>query len=375
MYPVSPRFLEAVRRPPAIKTRVEVWRDGVRVDPYGDEGLPIYSGQVQVDASRLTRRTLSGLRVDATDDNWNLLTPVGTQLRCFRGFRYGTGQAELIPVGRFTMDKLTETYGGDWDGTVDTAPDLMDRVRRARFLQPRTFPAGTPIRTLISVLLSEVLGTVTVTATSTATLTSPTVYQRDRLGTIDKACQSIGATAYIAPDGTPMLTDIPTLGTPVWTVDTGDDGILYEASRQRSTDEVYSAVSASPGQIDGSPPFPPQVAYDTRPDSPTYYLGSFGLVPYFMSSEFFTAAGQAMAAAMARLPLVTAPHAQMDIDAECNPALEAFDTIAVALPRRLRGTTAVTERQMLRTFNVPLTPAGTQSMTTMSSAVDVDGTQ
>lgn len=375
MYAVSPRFLEAIRRPPDIKVRVEVWRGGTRIDPYGTDGLPIYAGRVQVDGSRLTRRTLTGLRVDATDDNWNLLTPVGTQLRCFRGFRWGTGQSELIPVGRFTMAKLTETYGGDWDGTVDTAPDPMDKVKQARFLKPRTFPAGTLIRTLISTLLSEVLGTVTVTATSTATLTSPQVYERDRLGTVDKACQSIGATAYIAPDGTPTLANIPTLGTPVWTVDTGDDGVLYRASRQRATDEVYSAVSASPGQVDGTPPFPPQVAYDTRPDSPTYYLGDFGLVPYFMSSEFFTNAGQAMSAAQARLPLVTAPHAQMDIDAECNPALEAFDTIAVALPRRLRGQTQVTERQMLRTFDIPLTPNGTQSMTTMSSSVDLEGSE
>lgn len=372
MYPVTTRFLEAIRRPPAILTRVEVWRDNTRIDPYGDTGLPLYGGVVQVDGSKLTRRTLTGLRVDATDDNWELLTPIGTQLHCWRGFRYGTGQSELIPVGRFTLDRLAETYGGDWDGTIDTAPDLMARVQRARFLKPRTFPAGTLIRDLIVTLLSEILGTVTVTATSTAKLASPQVYERDRLDTIDKACQSIGATAFIAPDGTPMLTNIPTLGTPVWTVDAGTDGILYKASRERATDEVYSAVSASPAQVDGTPPFTPQVAYDTNPDSPTYYLGSFGVVPYFMSSEFFTTAGQAQGAAQARLPLVTAPHAQMTIDAECNPALEAFDTIAVALPRRLRGTTQVTERQMLRTFTVPLTPDGTQSMTTMSSAVDLE---
>lgn len=374
MFPTTAQFLEAIRRPPAIVTRIEVWRGGHRVDDYGTQGLSIYGGKVQVDGTRLTRRTLTGLRVDATDDNWDLLSPVDTRLHCFRGFRYGPGRSELVPVGRFVLDQLTETYGGDWDGTVDTAPDLMAKVQRARFLNPRTFPAGTLIRDIISTLLSEVLGSVHVTATSTATLTSPQVYERDRLATIDKACQSIGATAYIGPDGTPHLTDIPTLGTPVWTVDAGDDGVLYNAARQRATDEVFSAVAASGAQIDGTPPFPQQVAYDTNPASPTYWLGTFGLVPYFMSSEFFTSAPQAMAAALARLPLVTAPRAQMSIEAECNAALEAFDTIAVALPRRLRGATAVTERQMLRTFDVPLTPDGTQSMTTASSSVDVEGT-
>jgi hypothetical protein len=374
VYSVTSKFLAAVRRPPAIVTRVEAWRGGVRVDPYADKGLKVYAGQVQVDGTKLTRRTLTGLRIDATDANWNLLSPVGTELRCFRGFRYGPGQSELVPVGRFTVDSLSETYGGGWDGTIDTAPDLMARVQRARFLAPRTFPAGTVIRTMISTLLSEVLGTVTVTATSTATLTSPQVYERDRLDTIDKACQSIGATVYIKPDGTPMLTDIPLLATtPVWTVNANaDDAILYEATRQRSTADVYSAVSATPTQIDGAPPFAPQVAYDTRSTSPTYYLGPFGVVPYFMASGLFATAAQALAAAQARLPLVTAPHAQMDVRAECNPALEAFDTIAVVLPPRMGSLARISERQMLRTFDVPLTPDGMQSMTTMSSATDLE---
>jgi len=85
MWSVSAQFLDAIRRPPAIKTRVEVWRGGVRQDTFGDDGLPIYAGQVQVDGTKLTRRTLTGLQVDATDDNWALLSPVGTQLRCWAG--------------------------------------------------------------------------------------------------------------------------------------------------------------------------------------------------------------------------------------------------------------------------------------------------
>ena len=373
MWSVSAQFLDAIRRPPAIKTRVEVWRGGVRQDTFGDDGLPIYAGQVQVDGTKLTRRTLTGLQVDATDDNWALLSPVGTQLRCYRGFRYGPGSSELAPLGWFDLTSFSETYGDAWDGTVDTAVDPMNRVQRAQFTAPRTFAAGTLITTVISTLLSEVLGSVHVTATSTAALLSTAVYERDRLDAIDKACQSIGACAYVAPDGTPTLADIPTLGTPVWTVDTGDSGVMYKTVRQRSTDDTFSAVVATGTAIDGAAPFAPQIAYDTDPSSPTYYLGDFGLVPYYLSSDLFTSAGQAMAAAQARLPLVTAPHAQMNIDAECNSALEAFDTIAVALPKRMRGSTAVTERQMLRTFTVPLTPAGTQSMTTMSSAVDVPG--
>lgn len=369
---MSARFLEAVRNPPAIAVRVEVWRSGVRVDTYGDDGIPVYAGTIQVDGTKLTRRTLSGLRVDATDEMWDLLSPPGTRLHCYRGFKYSYGGSELIPVGRFVVDSLSETYGGDWDGTVDTAPDLMALVQRARFPAPRAFPAGSLISNVVSGLLSEVLGEVSMLATSGAALPSWSVYERDRLGAITELLKSIGAQAYIAPDGTPVVVDIPQLvPDPVWDVDTGDVGVLYRASRQRSIERTYSAVSASPAQIDGVAPFGPQVAYDDNPDSPTYYLGPFGLVTYFMSSEFFGSASQALAAAQAMLPLVTATRAEMEIDAECNPALEAWDTIAVHLPRRLRGQSTVTERHLVATCTVPLTPDGTQSLSTRSSVADL----
>lgn len=372
MYSVSDQFLAAIRNPPAILVRVEVWRGGVRVDTYGDAGIPIYGGGVQVDGTKQTQRTLTGLQVDATDEMWDLLSSPGTELHCYRGFRYGPSSSELVPVGRFMLESLTETYGGDWGGTIDTAPDFMDKVNRARFPQPRTFAAGTQIKTMISTLLSEILGTVTVTATSTATLPSTAVLEQDRLGEIASATQSIGAIVYVDPNGQPVLADAPTIAaTAVWDIDPGDGGVLYAASRRRSTEDVFSAVSASPSNADGTAPFAPQVAYDNNPDSPTYYLGPFGLVTDYLTSDKFQNAAQALAAAQARLPLVTANRAEFDLTAECNPALAAWDTVAVHLPRRLRGQTATTERHLAASFTVPLTPDGIQSMSTRSSVADL----
>jgi hypothetical protein len=369
---VSAQFLEAIRNPPPIAVRLEAWRAGARVDTYGDDGIPIYAGEVQVDGTKAIQRSLSGLRVDATDEMWDLLSPVGTQLRAYRGFRYGPGRSELVPAGWFAIETLTENYGGDWDGSVESAPDLMWLVERARFLNPRTFPAGTRIATMISTLLSEILGSVTVTATSLATLPSTVVLEQDRLGEIQKAAESIGAIVYVNASGTPVLADAPTIQpAAVWDVDTGDAGVLYTAARSRSADRAYSAVKASAAQVDGVAQFAPQVVYDDNPDSPTYHLGPFGLVPYFMSSDKFQTAAQALAAAQARLPLVTATRAEFDLTAECNPALEAWDTIAVHLPRRQRGQTTVTERHMVSAFTIPLTPDGVQSISTRSSVADL----
>lgn len=373
MYPVPQRFLDAIRNPPTILTRLEVWRSGVRVDTYGDDGIPVYGGAVDVDPTKQVRRQLTGVKVDATDAMWNLLSPTGTELRAYRGFRYLNGETDVVPVGHFVVPNLSSTYGGDWAGQIGSAPDPMIRVQQARFTAPRAMPVGLPIKQIVAGLISEVLGEVTTLATSTAVTTSPLVYERDRGKAVSEMLASIGAEALIAPDGTPTIRDLPQLADAgVWTVDAGENGVLYGGTRERNYDRTYSGVVAVPDQIDGAAPFDPQVVWDEDPLSETYHLGPFGEVPYFFPSALWATAEQARAAAAGRLPQVTALRAQLTLEAECNPALADGDTITVVLPPRQRGGVTVTERHMVGAFTVPLTPDGTQSISTASAVADVE---
>lgn len=370
------RFLDAVRNPPTITTRVEVWRGGTRVDPYGDRGLTVYGGQSTDNAAKQVRRTLTGAKVDANDATWDLLSPAGTELRVWRGFTYLNGETDLAPVGWFVLDDLEETYGGDWAGQIGSAPDRMVRVQRDRFTVPRSFPAGMRIVDAIATLLTETLGLVTVLTTNAATFDTAKVFERDRAGAIGEMAKSIGVDVFIAADGTPTVTDLPQLAAePVWTVDAGDQGVLYTATRGRSLAGVYTGVTAVGKQIDGAPPFAPVTVWDADPLSPTYYLGPLGKVPYFMTSDLFRNAEQALYAATTRLPLVTAPRAQFTVDAECNPALASGDTIRVSLPPRQRGQQPVIERHLTRVITTPLGPDGTQTIETASAVADVEDSE
>ncbi|MCW2621942.1 MAG: Peptidase match, partial [Frankiales bacterium] len=276
MYPASALFFQSIRNPPAIATRMEVWRGGVRIDGYGDDGIPIHGGEVDVDPGKQVRRVLSGVEIDSTDEMWDLLAPVGTELRSFRGFRYSNGASELIQTGRFVVPNLSETYGGNWSGQIGSASDRMILVQRARFTRPRAMPVGMRIADAIGMLISEVLGPASVLATSDAVTGPGLIYERDRGKAIAEMAASIGADVYCAPDGTPMVVDTPQLSaTSVWTVDAGAEGVLYEAGRLRSYDDVYSGVVATPAQIDGAAPFEPVVVWDEDPASPTYRLGPF----------------------------------------------------------------------------------------------------
>lgn len=373
MYPVAPRFLAAIRNPPTIITRVEVWLGGVRVDTYGDAGIPIYGGQVDVDPSKQVRRALTNIKVDATDEMWNLLSPVGTELRAYRGFRYLNGETDMVPLGRFVVPNLSQTYGGDWSGRVGSAPDRMFKVQQARFTSPRSFPVGMSIRTIIATLVGEVLGDVTNLASSMALTASPMLFDRDRGKAIGELAASIGADVFCAPDGTPTIRDIPQLANVgVWSIDTGDAGILYTAERERNYERTYSGVTVNPSQVDGAAPFDPVTVWDEDPLSPTYHLGPFGKVPFFYSSSLLANGAQARSAAFSLLPRVTAIRAQLSIEAECNPALADGDTITVVLPPRQRGGTSVTERHLVGPFTVPATPDGLQHIDTLSAVADVE---
>lgn len=349
-----------------------MWRGGVRVDSFGVDGIPVYGGEVDVDPTKQVRRTLSGVKVDGTDEMWDLLSPVGTELRVFRGFRFLNGEYEFVPVGVFVTPGLRETYGGDWSGQIGTAPDRMFKVQQARFTSPRAILPNIPIVSAIQVLLEEVLGPVSILSTNRTPTGSGLVFERDRGKAISDLAASIGVDVFCAPDGTPTIRDTPQLADPSWTVDAGEQGVLYEAGRERSYERTYSGVVVVPDAVDGTLPFDPVTLWDEDPDSPTYHLGPFGEVPYFMASPLITTRDQAYVAAQARLPRVTAARAQLSLTSECNPALSDGDTIKVVLPPRQRGSVGIVENHLVGAFTIPLTPDGTQSIETASATADVE---
>lgn len=376
MYPVTARFLDAIRRPPGIYTRVEVWFDGERVDGYGDDGIPVHGGNVDVDPGKQVRRTLTGVEVDATDAMWNLLSPVGTQLRAYRGFRYLNGEVDAVPLGVFVVPNLSETYGGNWGGQIGTASDPMILVQRARFTTPRAILPGRRVIEVIAELVSEILGPVAVMSDSQAVTGSGLLYERDRGKAIGELAAAAAVDVFCSPDGAPTIRDTPQLAdTGVWTVDPGDDGVLYTATRERTHERTYSGVVVAADLPDGAPGFDPVEVWDEDPLSPTYYLGPFGKVPYFFTSPLVRGSGDALAVAYSLLPKVTAPRAQLTLEAECNPALADGDTITVTLPPRQRGSTRVTERHLVGPFTVPLTADGVQHIDTASSAPDVEDSE
>jgi hypothetical protein len=110
MLPVtSARFLDADSSPPVdLYVRVEVWLGWFagRRRTASTASLSMAARSTST-RSKQVRRTLNGVTVDATDEMWDLLSPVGTQLRAFRGFRYLNGEVRgWCPAGVFVMPNI-----------------------------------------------------------------------------------------------------------------------------------------------------------------------------------------------------------------------------------------------------------------------------
>jgi hypothetical protein len=91
-----------------------------------------------------------------------------------------------------------------------------------------------------------------------------------------------------------------------------------------------------------------------------------GRVPYFHTSPLMLTAGQALLAAGTILNKVKSVAASLNVEAAVNPALESGDVFYAILPD------GQVERHMAESFAVPLTPAGSQQITTRTSRPEGD---
>jgi hypothetical protein len=394
---VNQTFLDAIRGPHHAYGYLEAWRAGTRLTidsgsalPVADDGsrMPLVDGTVQVDGSTPgVRRTLTA-RLAPMAGLWDLLAPIGTELRPYTVLRYPSGATVAVPQGVFVVDVQRIGYAANGDLQI-TAPDRWVRVQRARFLTPRQF-GGVTNRALIATLLLEALPTGTVVTdlgTSAATVPKQTE-DRDRAGFIQKLAKAASLDVFMDRAGNPVIRDVPQItNSPVWTVDAGATGVMIDADRERNRQRTYNLVVVNGTRNDGTIPFATQYVWDNNPLSPTYAgpgsgvsstppaassAGPLGQVPLFYASPLLANVAQAQKAGLTLLGKVTGLAAQLTLTAVSNPALDDGDTINVQLPRERRDLPRPVERHITDTLTVPLVPHATpQQIATRSTVADL----
>jgi hypothetical protein len=302
------------------------------VEPTGTE-IPIFSGDVQLDAGAAIRSTLV-LTTDGTgmfpDQASDLLTPYGNEVFARRGIAFGGGAIEWVSLGYFRINAVDQDDAPDGPITI-SAQDRMAGIVEARLIAPLQYGSTALYGDVVEELVTEVYPWATIEwddDADTDALGRSLIAEEDRHKFLDDLVTSLGKIWYWDHRGVLVIRTAPDPDDPVWEVNAGADGVLTALARDLSREGVYNAVVATGEALDTNTP-PRAVAVDDNPDSPTYWNGSFGKVPRFYTSPFITTTNQAQLTANGLLRAKLGLPYNVNFRSIANPALEPWDPVAI----------------------------------------------
>ncbi|MGB8380587.1 MAG: DUF5047 domain-containing protein [Dermatophilaceae bacterium] len=342
MIAVSPLFQEAVRYSRSFFTVMDVVLGSGEIV----SNVPVVSGSVTDDRSSKARLSAT---VEMGLYPWDdvVLDAYTTRFRLFRGLE-SLGYRELVQLGEFRVNELRRTNYGSLE---ITGKGLENYVIDARFLRPRVPPYGSSTIAAIRSLILEVMpsAVIDVTASTDRVVTSTAPWEKERWDACLTLAESINADVFVRHSGRFVIKDTPTLSSPpVYTIDLGDGGVLVEEEVNNSREGVYNGVSVSGQSSDPKVKPAWALAIDNNPASPTYWLGGFGQVPRFYSSQYIATNAQAQQVANNMLAAATARNRTLTFNTVPLVFLESGDLVYVEL------TDGTFENHLLQKISYPL---------------------
>jgi len=391
MYPVTSKFLNAVRHSHKATIRCEV-------RAFGQKVLELYpnSGNVTVDASNTFRRTMTmtlteeGTQFSNTIPVYNTyadvntlgsnyswyssnygtyasilqilsysiisssvptyvptnayspLTPFGNEITVWRGIEYDDGTIEEVSLGVFLITSV-EVDSNDNGVTVKVdGVDRSLRISRNKFTDAPYYSSGgtagstgTEIINLVTALTNLIqsrwadvkLNFTPIDLNINAFTIGIGEDPWTKAVEIANAC---GYDLYFDADGVCTLNAIPDASTmiPMVTYQEGSEAVLLSVSRKISSDNTYNGVHLTATGTAMPEPFM-ATAWDEDSSSPTYRYGSFGQVPIFLTSNLLTTQAICNATAVRSLYRYIGANEEITWTSITNPAHDVFDVVQV----------------------------------------------
>lgn len=377
MQPHSSRFDDAVRTSHTLVT-IATHRNlitGVST------ALKIEDGSITDDATSQVRRSLS-LTVPNEQATWDALDTVGGEITVQQGVRYVDGGRELLPMGVFVVD--TDQIGYGPGGTIAiTAPDRWGKVAK-NTLPPSgrasvaSHAAWQEIQRLVEGAWNATYpfpGWSQLDTSATAKVGSLLWDDGNRESAARALCTDNSVEVFFDRTGKGVLRPVPVLTDTspyVATIDAGARGVLLDADRTRDRTGIANVIIVSTSATDVT--FTPQEVKNTTAGDPLSVNGPLGYMAVEYASPSLRNSAQALAAGRTMLAKTLGVAKQLSLTAAGNPALDSEDVILAVLPRIDRSAARPSELHILDTVVHPLTPTGTQSLSTRSTRPATDGT-
>jgi hypothetical protein len=363
---VSERFVDAVNNVHRVASYFEVMDgDDVLATIEAIDGSVTYDAQAEV-------RSSLDLQVAVTNDDIipvdadSLLVPYGNDIRAWSGIRFDDLD-ELIPMGRYRIQTASVSDTGS-DLTLQVSgQDRSCRIIEAAFEQDMTWLAGSQtaleiVRGIISGIYPDADMDTFFTIDDFATPSIQASAGDDPWAFVQGIATSVGAEAYFNDDGVPVMTPTPTAtGDPDRHFNEGE--VLTAAGKEWTREGIANKVLVTGDSGSLTTPIT-GTALDNNPNSPTYYYGKFGKVPFFYSSQFITTDIQAGDATSGILQTKIGLDQQIDFGSLIDPRARALDIIGISRER-----IGVDETHVLDAVSIPLMGDGTMTGQTRKTQV------
>ena len=363
MYARTAAFDAAIVKSHKIATLAQVFRNGVALAT-----LKVVDGNVTADkdAAFLRRFNASLTDVDgsltpavASD----MLAPYGTEVQLSRGITFNDGTQELKLLGVFNLTDTTIEDSGDSIRIDLQGYDRSRRVSRSAFTDTYDIPAGTLLNAAIQNILTPRLpSTITFNFTANTVRTPHIVHDAgdDPWHACQKLASDAGYFLFFDASGNPTMIAEPNPDTSpvVWTYAEGSSATILSVNKNMTDELTYNHVIVTGESSSNTTPVR-GLAKDLDPNSPTYYLGSYGDIVYRYTSPFITTSAQAVAAAQALLNRVLGSTELTRFNAIPNPCHEVGDVVQIT-----RGKSRINARYIMDKFTIPLVPIRAMEVTT-----------
>jgi hypothetical protein len=348
------------------------------ITPTGTE-VEVTGGQVIQDASADIRSVL-----DVTVNGYqkwprfsgSLLAPYGNELFVERAVVYNNFR-EWIPLGYFRIDTPEQQIIPDGPIRI-AATDRMSGIIDGKLTEPAQFLSTETFGSVVEELVTAVYPDAVIEwddDTKDDTINRTIIAEEDRYKFLNDLVTSVGKIWYWDNRGVLVIKNVPSVDDPsVWTVSSGEGGVLVAMDRQLTRKGVYNAVVATGEAADTETPSR-AIAYDNSPVSPTYYFGRFGPVPRFYSSPFLTTNAQCLSAARSILTKGLGLPYNINFSAVPNPALEPYDVVTIKYPTRQRSIDKFTETHVVDSITIPLTATSPITAATREQSLVLIGSE
>lgn len=335
MYSATAAFRAAIVNSHTVIAKAEVWSSDQKLST-----LKIENGSVTVSAKNATRRicevTLSTSRAadnDVPDNDYDLLTPFGNELRLYRGIQYSDGTQEYIPLGVFVITDVAINDRADGVAIKVMGEDRSIIVSRSKWLEPYQMVSGT-LETSITALLQSRYSDVQVSFPTTGITIGQVILGADKANDPWKdavqICELVGYDLYFDVTGVVTMKPFPTLdgAVVVATYEEGNGTTITELDRTISTKETFNGVVYTVSGTQVTTPIKVTV-WDEDSTSPTYRYGKFGQVPIFISSNLVQTTDAATTAATNLLYTYIGSQETINWNSLVDPTLDVQDVVYV----------------------------------------------